>query len=234
MKNFVILFLSTLLIYFSSDKCKGQVRLQGLDAYIDYSNINSTNSGAVNTYSEIDGSPFLNDEFQIGKIVLKDGKTYQGPLRYDIYGDQIEFKNKEDEVFAILYPEQVEKVIFDDVQLVMLEPSKDKIEGGIFEIIKEGENYSLLGKYTVDLKEAQPAKPYVDPKPAHFDRNDKIFFVRKGVSKPVFIKKKKDMEDIDPSRSNKIKDFVKKEKIKPSDENDLIKLVTFLNEQEKI
>src|SRR5665648_995617 len=47
--------------------------------------------------SDIQGTPYLEEEFSNGKIITSEGTTYDGiPLRYNAYSDDLEFQKGED------------------------------------------------------------------------------------------------------------------------------------------
>ena len=62
--------------------------------------------------SDIEGSPYLNEEFEIGDVIYgNEYKLNQIPLRYNIYNDDIEYK-VENAIMAFANPHKIDKVIF--------------------------------------------------------------------------------------------------------------------------
>jgi hypothetical protein len=200
----------------------------GMKDYINYANINRTNSPANLPYENIKGSPFLFEDFVNGKVKLKDGKTYEGPLRYDIYADEIEFKTSEGEIYTVINPETIEKISLNEKQFIFIPKSNKSKQGGYFEVLVEGE-YLLLTKHGVILKDPVPEKPYVAAKPATFITKDGKYYLQNENSGLVEIKNKEAVTSIDPNKSNDISKFIKENKLKLSDKTDLITLVNFLN-----
>jgi hypothetical protein len=202
--------------------------LLGMGDYINYANISRTNSPANVSYEDIKGSPYLFEKFETGRINLREGKIYEGPLRYDMYANQFDFKTKEGDIFSVINPETIEKISIDK-RLFVYKITDPKLNSGSFlEVLIEGK-YSLLAKHYVILKDPVPAKPYIDTKPATFVMKDDIFYFQKENSVIVEIKSKDAVVAIDPNRSNEISKFIKENKIKLSDKADLIELVNFLN-----
>jgi len=202
--------------------------LLGMGDYINYANINRTNSPANHSYSDIKGSPYLFEDFAIGKINLKDSKTYEGPLRYDIYANQFEFKTKEGEVYSIVNPETIEKINIDSRLFVYIINKEKSNSGSYFEVLVQGK-YSLLLKHSAILRDPVPAKPYNDAKPATFITKEDDFYIRNENSGLFEIKNKDEVVAIDPMRSTEISKFMKGNKIKVSNKSDLINLTNFLN-----
>lgn len=202
----------------------------GMNDYINYSNINRTNSPTHLPYEDIKGSPYIFDDFATGKVKLRDGKTFVGPLRCDLYAGEIEFKTKEGDVFTIINPQTIETVNIENRVFVFRADGKNANSGNYFEVIKEGK-YSLLARHTVILKDPVPEKPYVPGKPATFVAKDDVYYILKDESALVEIKNKEDLIGIDKNRSEKTKTFIKENKVKISDKDDLIAIVNFLNEE---
>lgn len=132
--------------------------------------IKSLNYNGKNlSYDDIDGSPYLNENFVPGQIIGSDSSQYTHvPLRYNIFTDQIEFLNKDKEVLEVTNPEnyhwfQIGDQIFGYFQFT----HKGETISGYFEILSEGKA-TLLKRYIIKLKDAEPAKAYKDPQPPRF------------------------------------------------------------------
>ena len=58
--------------------------------------------GGIPANSDIEGSPFLNEEFIRGEIVMNDTLFYREiPLRYNMYNDVMEFQNASGQVLEL-------------------------------------------------------------------------------------------------------------------------------------
>jgi hypothetical protein len=202
--------------------------LLGMGDYINYANINRTNSPANLPYEDIKGSPYLFGEFETGRINLKDGKIYEGPLRYDMYANQFDFKTKEGEVFSVINPETIEKISIDKRLFVYVINNEKPNTGSYYEVLVDGE-FSLLAKHWVILKDPVPAKPYIEAKPATFVAKEDIYYIQNENSGMVEIKNKDVLTGIDSNRTDEIKAYIKENKIKTSSKSDLIEVVNFLN-----
>ena len=211
-----------------SVKAQVQNYMLGVDEYIDYANIKRTNSPGSQPYDNIKGSPYLFEDFITGKIKLKDGKTYEGPLRYDIYANKIEFKSSAGEVFSVINPETIDKIFMNESRLIFIPDNKNVQEGNYYEVLIEGE-FSLLVKHTTILKDPVPAKPYYAAKPAMFVTKENNFYLLSENSGLVEIKNKEDLAGIDTNRGDEISKYIKENKMKLSNRSDLIELTNFLN-----
>ncbi len=207
--------------------CIAQYPILELDDYVNYSHIERTMNRP--TYSNIKGSPFLHENFIEGQIKLDNGRTYQGPLRYDIYSDEIEFKTTDGDIYAVRNPETIQFATLGDVNFNYFEPGEFKDVKGFYQLLIIGD-YFLYKKYLVELKDPEAARPYVEAKPARFEIKDSKYYIMDADGFFTEIKNKKDLV-LPGLNANKQESFIKSNKISHKDENDLIEFVNFLNQQ---
>ena len=69
------------------------------------------------TYQEIDGSPYIFENFTKGTIKLKKSDPIQGDFRYDKYADEVHFK-KDEKFYAIAFPKEVEYIQIDSLKFI--------------------------------------------------------------------------------------------------------------------
>ncbi len=227
MKRLPVNIIISLIFLISGITAFSQEYILGLDDYVGYANIKRTNSPTASPYSQIKGSPFLFDDFITGQIKLKNGKIYQGPLRYDIYGNQIEFKTSNGDVLSVVNPGDIESVVLRDAILVYVSENSSKDKGSFYEEKVSGK-YDLFVKHNVAYKDPEPAKPYFEPKPATFVKKDNEYFVNSDAGL-IQIKNKNTVLDVLPEKKSEIESYIKKEKLKISEEVDLVKIVELLN-----
>ncbi|WP_340114452.1 hypothetical protein [Maribellus mangrovi] len=221
----VIFSLLFFLSAFLGTNLSAQNYVMELNAFIEYNNINLTNSRSGSTYEDVQGTPFLYGDFAVGRVKLNNQKYYEGELRYNNYKQQLEFKNEKGEVYDVLTPENISSVKLKDVTLVYEDIDGS---GGFYRQLVPGA-YMLLAKDKAEYQEPKPARPYVEAKPARFVTKNPEYFLYNAASGLVELKNKKSLDGIYPEKSKEIQAFVKKEKIKFSDEEDLSNLVKFLN-----
>ncbi|MDX1285395.1 MAG: hypothetical protein R3182_10290, partial [Draconibacterium sp.] len=213
MKQLTILMLS---FFFFPVLSYAQVLVGGMDEYIDYANIVRNSSGPNNKYSEMAGIPFLNEDFEMGTVKLRNGQLYKGPLRYDIYADEIEFKTKDGKIYEIRNPETVEKVAIGERKFLCFAKEEGRNMDGLFEELVNGD-FTLLSKHRVYLKDAVPAKPYVEPKPATFIKKKSNYLVIDTEGDVISVASKQDLLIL-ASNTSEAKSFIKKNKVKIGDE----------------
>ena len=230
------LFLSIFLVLFNVSFSFSQEQIQldyvvreALDFYI---NNKFVEGGWTNVLTEkdIDGSPYLNDEFKIGTIYTVQKMQYNDiPLRYNIYNDNLEFKTQSNQVQELATPEIVEKAIFDDVQMVYLPYSQaNKIKRGFFIILEEGKA-SVYAKPGILYKKPTQQAAYKEAEPAKFVKKTDEYYVRIGSEPAIMINSKKDLISVFPDSKDKIEKFINKNKVKPNKAESLKEVVQYYN-----
>ena len=184
----------------------------------------------VLTENEIDGSPFLQDEFVSGSIYTAQKIHYiEVPLRYNIYNDNLEFKLPSDEIQALSAPEIVEKAIIGNIQLNYSPFLRaNKIRHGFLILLEEGKA-SLYSKPVVAFKEATEPAAYKPAEPAKFVRKADEFYIRIGTEPAKLITSKKDLVESFQENKEKLDDYIEKNRIKTNKSEDLRKVVVFYN-----
>ncbi len=182
--------------------------------------------GEIENY---EGSPYMDEEFTAATIKSSDNQAYEKvPLRYNVYYDLFEVQI-EDIVYNLKRGGIVSEVSFPGHSFIYSEYEYLSTEGeGYLELVEKG-TYTLYKKYQVVFKEAEPAQPYQDPKPAMFQERDPLFFISYNENLPVFIKNKNGLLDIAGENEKVLKDFIKDNGLKVRDEDDMVKAVEFLN-----
>ena len=194
---------------------------------------NRRHSGDISkflTEANIDGSPYLNDDFIEGTVFTTSKTQYVGvPLRYNIYNDQIEFQLGENPVQALAAPETVEMVQFGDFMFEYIPyANAKKIKRGFF-IVEENGNATLYSKPQVIFENAKEPAAYKDAVPARFLKRPDEYYIRVGKEPAMLMAKKKDLEEIFPDRKDEISGFIRKNKVKPKNPELLKELVRFYN-----
>ncbi len=179
----------------------------------------------VDEYKDIEGNPYLDSTFKEGIIYLKDSIAYKLPLRYNIYADQMEYRQKEVS-YIIENPQLFNMVKLDGTIFVYL-PFLDK--GGYFELAESG-NCSLLQKRLVAYQPAEGPKPVtMIVNPAKFVRQMDIFYIIRNNKDFYKIKYMNSVIEGLKDQEEKIENYIKQEKIKSIKKENLIKIVNYYN-----
>ena len=187
--------------------------------------VKSENSGRSLKYDEVAGSPYYSAEFHSAKVAENFDKV---PVRYNSYKDEIEFQ-KEGKPWVLPKEEQYSRIeVSSPKNTLVLLQTNDELSGYFFEITS-GQN-KLYKKVKTKFNDAVPAaNSYATDKAAFFKTLDPVYYIKteKGfIKKP---KKLKDILELYPAKKESFEIFVKSNNIKFNKEEDLIKLVNFMN-----
>jgi hypothetical protein len=176
----------------------------------------------------IDGTPYLEDNFQEGNAITTKGIFSKVPMRYNVESDNIEFK--QDGVTYILDPSPAIKKITLPVANLVVESyaTKSKSAYGFYILLDSGK-LTLLKKKKVILRPAQAPKAIeTEGRPARYEeQGDDFYYKLNGGPVTEFISVKK-MIEVLSDHPEEVKTFVSKEKISKK-EGDLVKLAEYYN-----
>ncbi|MDP4209979.1 MAG: hypothetical protein Q8928_14290 [Bacteroidota bacterium] len=196
------------------------------NAYLEYKIVKNREMYNGSDYSRIEGSAYFPEEFVNGKVFLLTGDSLRVSLRYDLFQDQVEFKDKEKILW--LAPANVKSVqVADEMMEVHNYMKGDKAVTGYFVCVKCGKN-SLLKKQSVRFVSADAPKAFQETRPARFEKNDDEYYLKTADGQFFKAKNKSDLED-NFAGKQQVSAFIKTNKIKAGKEKDLLKLVDYLN-----
>ena len=182
-------------------------------------------------YDDIKGSPYLQDAFIPGRIYLTSGSYYDGvPLRYNVYDDHIEFQNKDGIAYYLDNPAEFSQITIGDdtfIHSMYIDENNHQMEG-YFSLIEGGKG-QLLMKYRILYREAEEARPFIDPKPARFISASDEYYIRVNDHKALCVKGDKPILDALADHSKEVKAYIKENKLKSRKKDDLIKIIKFYN-----
>lgn len=178
----------------------------------------------------IDGSPYLNDDFINGTVFTTSKLQYVDiPLRYNIFNDDLEFRTNNNQVMAMATPEIIERVSFGEYEMAYVPfASQKKIKRGFFKVVISG-NISFYARPQILYQ--QPVEPgaYKEAKPAKFASKPDTYYLRNGMNEAIKVDKKSEVIDFFPAHNDEVAAFIKKNKIKTTKEDGLKKLVEYYN-----
>ena len=176
----------------------------------------------------IKGSPYDNPVFLPGNIYTSTGVVgTEIQLRYNIFADEIEIKDtKTNQVSSLIKSPEFFAKINNALYVYVLGDN-----GGYFRVLNEGKNYDLYKKSIVTYRDVVPKKdPYSREIPAQVTRVDTYYIVSKGGSFFELPNNKKKFIAIFKTGQKEIDDYMKKNKIDLKNENDMIKVMTFVDD----
>ncbi|MEA1897888.1 MAG: hypothetical protein U9N53_09530 [Bacteroidota bacterium] len=229
MKNKISKTALIIFIFFIPVLSNGQeidLDLLKLDDYVKLHNNEASNT--LNSYNQIDGTPYLFEEFTQGKVTTKDSLTYHGLFRYDIYADNMEFESLS--LVLTMDPLTIETIAIGSHTFLYI-PQLDEASrrGAYYELILPGK-CRLLQKRKVVLNEPQKAKPYVDAKPASFSKGKDVYYLQNGDNPLQKITGKKSLIEALEDHGQEIKAYMKHNKVSPHKLTELIDLINYYNQ----
>ncbi|HNR08814.1 MAG TPA: hypothetical protein PKM27_15955 [Saprospiraceae bacterium] len=137
--------------------------------------------------SEIEGSPYLNDSFTLAMVLTTDAIVHNLPVKYDIYNDLMEFKDR-DQVFLLDPSPKIQKILLEKQTFVVEPYDHDGKFGPGYFILLDSVKVKLLQKKVIRFQELQPAKALqTQNTPAKYVPMPDKFYYRIGTeeAKPI-------------------------------------------------
>ena len=179
--------------------------------------------------ADIQGTPYLDEEFSSGKIITPDGAIYENiPLRYNAFSDDLEFQKGED-TYNIDPKTIIKRAEFGGtVFCCMKYDSGSKIQNGLFEILTEGKAILLI-KYIIKLLPKEKVQAFVDPKPARFDPPVKEYYIAFNDLPAKLITNKKSLLELFGGQKDEMESFISKNKLSTREDATLTKIIAHYN-----
>jgi hypothetical protein len=233
MKKIGRLLILSIIIVFCTFHAHSQVIVYDTESMLDKLRLNKSINGIEDvSYSSIVGDPYIFKDFHQGKITLTNGETYQLNLRYDIYGNQIHIKDK-DQIYAIIHPEKIASIIIDTLRFIYCNYVKsqgDKTSGeDSYFVLKADGKCKLLIKKNIRIQDAELPKLYQDAKPAKFILTNDTFYLKLGDNSAVRISSKKELLSVLSDQKEALNMFISSNKLGIKDVEDLIRIVSYYN-----
>jgi hypothetical protein len=186
-------------------------------------------------YNEVKGSPYLFDDWRQGRIFLKDD-TVGGEfrMRYNIYGNEMQFINKTD-TFSIANPLKVSSIWIDGHQFEYLPfVYNENANMAFFEVLVPGKT-RLLVRHAVRLDSGMdPVTPYHCQNSAdRFMQVKSYYYQTIEMEGPVELPSSNSgLKSITSLNQPEVKEYIKVHKIRLHNEKDLIELFSWLNQSQ--
>ncbi|PZX17244.1 hypothetical protein LX69_01559 [Breznakibacter xylanolyticus] len=207
--------------------------MNDLTGFYDQFAFEKSKGNALNMYGHIQGTPFLNEVFIPGNVVMNDSVRYSNvSLRYNIYTDKMEFLKEKTQVLELDIHQHSWRFEMGNAAFVNL---PFQLENGIQQngLLWElcGGNIRLYKKLSVELLPATATQGFQDAQPDRFVRkDDRYFLALPGVTPVVYRSSKELIESLRTVCPN-VDALVKQHKLKLSKEQDVIRLVQFCNSE---
>ncbi|MGB5820606.1 MAG: hypothetical protein WBG90_14070 [Saonia sp.] len=182
-------------------------------------------------YSDVkaNGSPFLDEEYKAGEVIINGKVTLRGKLRYNAHRSEVEVLEKDDTSFSLLKRSYISAKIGSKAFKIFTYKEGDLERTAYFNPLNEGETV-LLFKPEVKLKSARiPSTNYDRYSPPTYIEISS-YYLKKGKDSAEKIRlKKKDILALLSDKSAALKSFISEQNLKLKQEEDMIKLVDHYN-----
>lgn len=186
----------------------------------------------TDAYKDIEGSPFLNNNFVTGSIITKDSLMYKDILlRYNIYQDEMEFTiTPDDDPRIIGSPRNflffnLEDRVFAYISFQL----NKKPASGYFELLNMGECKFLIRRHTY-FAQAEASRGYIGPTPARFEKGKDAYYLKLGTDLPIEINMNRNsVLEAFGEKQDIIAGFVKDNNLSYRRPEDLVKMVQYYN-----
>jgi len=189
-------------------------------------NINS------NENSNIKGSKYINETFISTKISSMPSQIFG--VRYNVFSDEMEFQGIDNKIYALNKNDVTVVVTFTETNdsyyiFNYLDDNSIQKKGYFTKLNSKGKNLLLKKNRIVFFEEQASKTGYDDPKPAMYKTMKDRIYIKLGDNDAVLMptKKSKLAKQIFPDNEKEVLKFIKSNKIKLKNEEDLNKLVEF-------
>ena len=185
----------------------------------------------MDTNIKYEGSPYLNEKFEMGSIFIKNLDPINASLRYNAFSETIEMIDDEMKITALYKNFNVDVKIGNRLFKLFKNVVEGKNKIMYYEPLNDSGELILLRKDKKIFVESKKAKSaYTKDKPAKFQLKRNYFIHDNNKSKIVELKlKKKNILSLLTNHKDKINDYIKSNKLKLKNEKDVIKLFNYYN-----
>ncbi|RYE27278.1 MAG: hypothetical protein EOP45_01785 [Sphingobacteriaceae bacterium] len=187
------------------------------------------------SYTDIQGSPYLNDNWSKGIVKLNNGETYKDNLylKYNLLNDELYFKGKNDETLAFVNGVKEFTINTNDKDGTLQETHYKNgfknipgyTDNTNFEVLAEG-TVTLIKKVSVFISETKEFNSAVTNK--KFEQNSK-YFILIGTTGKQIKNDKNSVLKILPDKQSEVESYIKKNNLKFKTDEDLSQTVKYYN-----
>lgn len=180
-----------------------------------------------------DGSPFLENEWLPGEVLMVSGERLEYPMRYFVYADQILLKNEQDSIRSLNFSEQVREVKIGNRIFVYDEYYwGSKIKKGILELLYRGISGNVFLLHTCKIEKGREANGYQEREKDFFRQQHTLYYNLEDEVISVLPRAKKDFFRIFGVYAARVEKFYKENRLKINPE-DMPRIFTYYDELKK-
>ena len=198
----------------------------------------SRDAKRTKNYDEFQGSPYVSNNFKQTRILYNNEDMGTMFYRYNALNEEIEIKNTllEEEGTKGLSRDKNISILVDGKELsfkTFVTSKKNTLNGYLLQLI-DGETYDLYKRTRVKFTEGKPApNSFVKAVPARFSQFTEYYFQKEGVNRidEIPLSNNKLLKLLSGNDKESLKNYLKENKIKIKEEEDLVKAFNYLNTQ---
>lgn len=179
------------------------------------------------SYKEVEGTAYYTPDFIKSTVFLKNGTYASLPLRYDLFQDEMEYKD--DSRILWIVKSDIKYIRYGSDMLFVAPSVLDTSRLGYYFFKDAGKN-KLFCRKSMKFCPWIPPKGYADMIPNRFEPNSDEFYIQFEGQPAKRIKTKGELTKLFSNNKSAL-EFIKKEKIKANNFDDLQKLMNYINSQ---
>lgn len=178
-------------------------------------------------YSTVEGSPYLDDEFHPGSLSFGNTRYSGIPLRYNSYEGYFEFETDQGVKYFDPRLTRIDTVWLEgDTFLYVYFQAGRAGKQTYMKAVHLGPTSVYLHN-EIMLTQPEEATGYVAAKPASFQKLAESIYVQEKGKPAMEFKGKKSIEEIFPEHQAELGKFIKSEKLKLNNAEDVVRLCTY-------
>jgi hypothetical protein len=184
-----------------------------------------------NPAANIQGSPYLQKEFEEGTMTVLNGTVIPGlRYRYDIYGDKMLFIINGDTA-TINKPLALRSIEIGGKKFVyeVYVSGPDKVATGYFEVVEESESLTLLHRRQAELDQDVYVSNYGGGGGTKEFRMKTVdsYYLKLGKEAASKINSRKELLELFPDNQQQIREYMKQNRLKVKKEEDLRSIIQY-------
>ncbi|MCX2738418.1 hypothetical protein [Pontibacter anaerobius] len=177
-------------------------------------------------YEDINGSPYLYDNWMKGSVVLGNGNLYENvPLRYDQVADQLLFQTPEGQELEFVQP--VREFQIDGSPVVYrsgFAPIDQHSSSSFYQVLEDGKVKLLKKSHKVIREEKAYGTATISKNVLEYTN----YYITQG-SQLVKVKNEKNLLQLLPGHTQELEGYIKKNKLKLKEDAEMAQLVAYYN-----
>lgn len=179
---------------------------------------------AGTTLEDVKGSPFLEEEFRMGRIMINQSMYEEVSLRYDVYSDRFQVRLTETTLVIDPARNNIDTLYYGGYRFVrkFLLPGKNQTLSHVA-VLYQDDRCTLYKRFIMNLVPATKASAYVEARPAAFNPGPPEYYLGRGGDLVQFkgVKSFAGFYGVEPGQ---VRSLVKERQLNLQDEGDLVRL----------